>query len=308
MNCSFRTYLTGSAAAVAVVSLCILCVITAGCTKQHKSNAPAATEVETIPVKIETVKSRDVSEYLDYVANIKAQEEVLVFPRVTGKIVKKVKEEGDLVAKGDVIAYIDRDETGLTFEQAPVESPLSGIVGKVYVDIGGNVTTQTAVALVVDMDKVKVYLDVPEKYLTRVTTGMHAAITVDAYPDQVFDGVVNRISPVLDTATRTAQTEIGIENKDHRLRSGMYAKVKIVIQEYKNAVVVLKEAVLGKEPRQYVYAVKDQKAILKEISVGAREGSYLVITRGISQGDDVVIMGQQRLYDGAPVSVEKNVQ
>jgi RND family efflux transporter MFP subunit len=137
---------------------------------------------------------------------------------------------------------------------------------------------------------------------------MHAAISVDAYPDQVFDGVVNKISPVLDTATRTSQTEIGIDNKDHRLRSGMYAKVKIVIQEYKDAVVVLKEAVLGKEPRQYVYVVKDKKAILKEISVGARQGSYLVITQGVNLGDDVVIMGQQRLYDGAPVSVEKDSQ
>jgi RND family efflux transporter MFP subunit len=176
------------------------------------------------------------------------------------------------------------------------------------VDIGANVSPQSPVALVVDMDRVKVYLDVPEKYLSRIAAGMHAAITVDAYPDQVFDGVVNRISPVLDTATRTAQTEIGIDNKDHKLRSGMYAKVKIVIQEYRNAVVVLKESVLGKEPRQYVYVIKDQKAILKEVSVGARQGSYLVITRGVSQGDDVVIMGQQRLYDGAPVLLEKSSQ
>jgi membrane fusion protein (multidrug efflux system) len=301
-----RKYSNCSAAAA--LALCILCGIAAGCSKQDKSNAPAVAEIETIPVRIETVKSRDIAEYLDYVANIKAQEEVMVFPKVTGKIVKKVKEEGDVVAQGDVIAYVDRDEVGLTFEQAPVESPRAGIVGKVYVDIGANVAPSTAVALVIDMDRVKVYLDVPEKYLTKVSTGMHAAITVDAYPDQVFDGVVTRISPVLDTATRTSQTEIGIDNKDHRLRSGMYAKVKIVIQEYKSAVVVLKEAVLGKEPRQYVYVVKDQKAILKEISVGARQGSYLVIIQGVSQGDDVVIMGQQWLYDGAPVSVEKNSQ
>jgi len=299
-----RKYSNGSAAAA--FALCILCGTTAGCSKEQKSNAPAVAEVEAIPVKIETVKSRDIAEYLDYVANIKAQEEVLVFPKVTGKIIKKVKEEGDVVSQGDVIAYVDRDEVGLTFEQAPVESPLAGIVGKVYVDIGANVAPSTSVALVINMDRVKVYLDVPEKYLTKVTTGMHAAITVDAYPDQIFDGVVNRISPVLDTATRTSQTEIGIDNKDHRLRSGMYAKVKIVIQEYKDAVVVLKEAVLGKEPRQYVYVIKDQKAILKEVSVGARQGSYLVITQGVSRGDDVVIMGQQRLYDGAPVFVEMN--
>jgi HlyD family secretion protein len=210
------------------------------------------------------------------------------------------------VVKGEALVSLDRDEVGLTYAKAPVESPLSGIVARMMVDIGTNVTPQTPVAMVVDMEKVKVYLDVPEKYFSKVVAGMHAVVKVDAYPDETFDGVVNTVSPLMDVATRTAQVEIVIDNPGHKLRSGMYAKVKLVTQEYKDALAVLKEAVLGKDPQQYVYIVEEQKAVLKNVVSGIRQGPYLQIKEGLKAGDKVVIMGQQRLYEGAPVLVEEN--
>ncbi len=288
-----------------IICLGVALFFLAGCQKQS-ANLKKDAGPEVIPVKVVTVAPQDMQELLDYVANIKAQQEVLVFPKVTGKIIEKVKEEGDSVAKAEAIAFIDRDEIGLNFAKAPVESPISGIVGKVMVDIGSNVSSQTPVALVVDMEKVKVYLDIPEKYLTKITLGMPAAVTVDAYLGESFDGVLDKINPVLDIATRTIQTEIIIDNKDHKLRSGMYAKVKLVTQEYRNALAVYKEAVLGKEPKQYVYVVDGQKAQLKEITTGVRQGGYLQVKDGIKAGDKVVIMGQQRLYEGAAVLVEEN--
>ncbi|MFA6385088.1 MAG: efflux RND transporter periplasmic adaptor subunit, partial [Candidatus Omnitrophota bacterium] len=190
---------------IVIIAVSAFCGLAGGCSSQSKSNAPAAAGVQVIPVKTETVKLSDISEYVEYVANIKAQQEVFVFPKVTGKIIKKVKEEGDIVAQGDVIAYVDRDEVGLTFEQAPVESPLAGFVGKVLVDIGTNVSPQAPVALVVDMEKVKVFVDVPEKYLPRISLGMAATVGIEAYPDEIFTGSIARVSPVVDVATRTCQ-------------------------------------------------------------------------------------------------------
>jgi len=287
-----------------ILFFCLLLGL-AGCQRKEtgldKSSGP-----EVIPVKVSEVKARNVQELIDYVANVKAQEEAYVYPKVTGKIIEKVKQEGDPVAKGDVIAFIDRDEVGLKFEKAPVESPIAGIVGRVLVDIGANVSSQTAIALVVDMDKVKVYLDVPEKYLPDVSVGMPASVNVEAYPEETFSGNVVRISPVVDTATRTSQVEISIDNKAHKLYSGMYAKVKMVTREFPGALVVLKEAVLGKEPQQYVYVVKEQKAEIKDIKAGVRQGPYMQIEEGLAAGDKVVIMGQQRLYEGAPVLAEEN--
>ncbi|MFA5087582.1 MAG: efflux RND transporter periplasmic adaptor subunit [Candidatus Omnitrophota bacterium] len=258
-----------------------------------------------IPVRVMKVELQDIKETLDYVGNIKAQEEVRVFPKVTGKISEKVKDAGSLVEKGDPIVYIDRDEVGLKFEQAPVESPLSGIVGRVYVDIGSHVSSQTAVALVVDMDKVKIELDLPEKYLPKISIAQDAQIIVDAYPHKVFMGQVSKISPVLDLTTRTAPIEILADNLAHELKSGMFARVNLILEEHRTTPVILKEAVLGREPNFYVYVAENKKAVSRKIRLGIRQGPYWEVQEGLSQGEWVVIMGQQMLYDGAIVEPEE---
>ncbi|HNQ50032.1 MAG TPA: efflux RND transporter periplasmic adaptor subunit [Candidatus Omnitrophota bacterium] len=294
-----RAYRSGFV--IALAGILLLC----GCQKKETAVRKASGS-DAIPVKVATVKADVLQEYIDYVANVKAREETQVFPRVTGKIIEKVKQEGDSVAKGETIAWIDRDEVGLTFEKSPVESPIAGIVARINVDIGANVSPQAPIGLVVNMDKVKVFLDVPEKYLPALSVGMSAEVTVEAYPDEIFKGTIARMSPIVDTATRTCQIEIGIDNKGHRLRSGMYAKVKVVIREYKDALVLLKEAVLGKAPQQYVYVVTAGKAHLRDVRTGVRQGPYVQVLEGVSAGDKVVIMGQMRLREGVDVMVEEN--
>ncbi len=259
---------------------------------------------EVIPVKVLKVRPQEILEALEYTGNIKAQDEAIVYPKVSGKIMEKVKIDGSAINKGETIVYIDRDEVGLEFEKAPVQSPLTGIVGRVYVDIGQNVSVQTPIALVVDMDKVKIDLDIPEKYLPHVSLGQQAQISVDAYPEEEFSGLATKISPVIDLETRSAPIEITVDNPGHRLQSGMFAKVKLVLKEHRNAPAILKEAIIGKEPNLYVYVVEDNKAVLKKITLGIRQGPYYQVRDGLKEGDLVVIVGQQRLQDNAQVSME----
>jgi RND family efflux transporter MFP subunit len=154
------------------------------------------------------------------------------------------------------------------------------------------------------MDKVKINLDIPEIYLSKIYLGQEAKIEVDAYAQESFLGKVTKISPVVDLATRSAPIDITIDNSSHRLQSGMFAKVRLILEERKNVPVILKEAVMGKEPNLYVYAVKDGKAVLKKVSLGLRQGPYYQVEEGLKDGELVVIMGQQRLWDNAKVSVE----
>jgi multidrug efflux pump subunit AcrA (membrane-fusion protein) len=283
-----------------VTGLLLSLLLTFGCQpKRELEKTP-----EVIPVKVLKVRLKEILEALEYTGNIKAQDEAIVYPKVSGKIMEKVKVDGSPVNKGETIAYIDRDEVGLKFEKAPVESPLAGIVGRVYVDIGENVTAQTPIALVVDMDKVKIDLDIPEKYLPKVSKGQEAQIGVDAYPEEEFSGRVAKISPVVDLTTRSAPIEITVDNPQHRLKSGMFAKVRLILKEHKNVPVILKEAVMGKEPDLYVYMVKDNQAILQKVTLGLRQGPYFEVQEGLKEGDLIVIMGQQRLRDNAQVSVE----
>lgn len=276
-------------------------IFTTGC-RQKEEKAKAN---NIIPVRVSVVRLETLSETIDYVGDIKAQDEAIVYPKVGGKIIEKVKTDGNSVNKGETIALIDRDEVGLKFEIAPVESPLSGIVGRVYVDIGQNVTAQTAVALVVNMDTARINLNIPEKYLHRISLNQEAKISVDAFPKDTFSGFVKKVSPVVDLTTRTAPVEITADNKDHRLSPGMFAKLSLVIQERKNIPAILKEAVMGHEPDLYVYIIENKKAVLKKVTLGIRQGPYYEVEEGLKEGDLVVIMGQQRLYEGAQVNIEE---
>ncbi len=259
---------------------------------------------EAIPVKVSKVELRELSETLEYVGDIKAQDEAVIFPKVSGKIIEKVKEDGSLIKKGEAIAYIDRDEVGLKFEKAPIESTLSGVLGRSYVDIGQSVTPQTPIALVVDMEKVKINLDIPEIYLSKLFLGGEAKITVDTYPKEEFIGKVIKVSPVVNLDNRAAPVEITIDNPGYRLKSGMFAKVSLVIEKRSRIPVILKEAIIGKVPDTYVYTVQNNKAMTSKISLGIHDGPFYEVTQGLKEGDLVVIVGQQRLYENAPVTVE----
>jgi membrane fusion protein, multidrug efflux system len=277
-------------------------ILLGGCAPRAAREKP----VDAIPVKVDKIKLQDLYEALDYSGDIKAQDEAVIYPKVSGKIIEKVKEDGALINKGEPICYIDRDEVGLKFQKAPVESTLTGILGRVYVDIGENVTPNTPVALVVSAEKVKIALDIPEKYLSRIALGQEAKVLVDSWPEEQFLGTVTKISPVVDLSTRTAPIEITVENKESRLKSGMFAKVQLMMEAKNNVPVILKEAIVGHDPDNYVFVVEANKAVLKKIRLGIRQGPYFEVAEGLQEGELVVVMGQQLIADGTPVLPEED--
>jgi multidrug efflux pump subunit AcrA (membrane-fusion protein) len=278
--------------------------VVCGCGKQEAR--VAAQGPDRIPVKVIKVKIQDMEKTLDYVGDIKSKEEVIVYSKVTGKIIQKVKEEGAAVKKGDVLAYVDRDEVGLTFQKAPVESPIAGTVGRMNVDLGTRVFLEmTPVALVVNMDDMKIDIRLPEKYTPKVVLGQDAQVAVDAYPEQEFHGAVTKIAPVLDLETRSALIEISVPNPGHLLKSGMFAKVRLTIEKQLKIPVILKEAILGRGADMFVFLVEDDKAVQQKVKVSMAQGPYMGISEGLKEGDRVVIMGQQKLTQGALVNPEE---
>ncbi|MBN1526324.1 MAG: efflux RND transporter periplasmic adaptor subunit [Candidatus Omnitrophica bacterium] len=286
-------------------SICILVIFIAAAGMAGCGRKVGREKAEEIPVRVMKAERRPIAVVLDYVGSVKGQDEAVVYPKVPGKVLEKVKEERSPVKKGEPIVYIDRDEVGMKFEKAPVESPLDGILGRVYVDIGSQVTPQTPIALVSTLDKVEIYVDIPEKYLPRLKLGQEVTISVDAYPGKTFTGAITEISALIDTMTRSAPVQVTVDNEDHRLKSGMFAKVRMVIDEHRDAIGVLREALIGREPDVYAYIVNNGRAWLRRVKTGIRQGSYYEILGGIDEGDVVVIMGQHRLRDGSLVKIEE---
>jgi len=281
-----------------------------GCEKIEKTKQA---EKEIIPVRVAKIELKEFQERLEYVGSIKAKDEAYVFSKVTGKLVEYTVNEGDRVEKGQTIALIDRDETGLKFELSKVEAPISGIVGRTLLDrgtsvlpvLGTGLIREAALAVIVDMDNMLARLDVPESAIPYLKKGLKADIKVDTYPDETFIGEISKVSEVVDPDTRSLPIEITIDNGQHKLKSGMFAKVSLILRERPDTPVILREAILGKEPNNYVYVIENNKAILKNIVLGMRQGPYYEIKQGLKGGDLVVIMGQQRLFEGADVKLEE---
>lgn len=274
-------------------------------------NKPAASPasfrkgaVEKITVKVEKVKREDLNFILSYAGSLKAKNEALIYPKVSGKLSNYLVSEGDKIEKEKTICLIDRDETGLKYELAKVDSPLAGIIGRTFLDKGANVTSQaTAVALVVDMDQMIVKLNIPEADIADIKKGLSAYLRVDSYPNEDFEGVVSKLSEVMDTQTRTLPIEILIPNPGHRLKSGMFSRIRIFAGKHIGSLVVLQDGLVKENSFNYVYIAEDSIARKVKVKPGIYQDNKVEILEGLKEGQKVIVFGHQGLKDGSSVNI-----
>jgi len=247
----------------------------------------------------------DISYTLSFVGNIKGEDQVQVFAEVPGKLIRYTVNESDKVNKDQVIALIDRSITGMEFEPVKVKSPISGIVGKLFLDQGSAIAPQIPVALVVRMDKVKAVFNLGEKDLAKVRKGTTAEIGVDAYPDEVFKGTITRISPVIDPMSRSASCEATISNPRHKLKPGMFAEIDLIVETHKSTILLPREAVIQDLEKDifYLFVVENEKAAKRKIEIGFTSKEMIEIRVGVNQEDKVIIKGQHYLEGGEEVQI-----
>ncbi len=259
-------------------------------------------------VRQEIVQKRDLKHELLMSGSIKAQEEATLFPRVEGKLLKNLLREGDSVKKNQTVSLIERDEVGAVYEPVVVPSTITGLIGRVYLDPGANVTISTPIALVVNQEKVRIAVDIPERYIGEIYKGQPATLRIDALPGKEFEAKLSIISPVVDSLSRAVAVEFYADNPKGLLKSGMFAKVDITLAEKKDAVSVSKQSVYTDEAtgETYVFipSTDGKTAVRKNVKTGFVNSNFLEITEGLSNGD--VILGfVYGLKDGSKIALEK---
>ena len=183
-------------------------------------------------------------------------------------------------------------ELRINLQHTSVASPVDGYVGKRNVDPGAMVNTNTAIASVVDISRLRLVVNVVEKDLRLVNAGDVADVEVDAYPGEKFAGKIARVAPVLDPATRTATMEVEIPNNDHKLKPGMYARINLTVEERKNTIVAPKNAVIDFENKRGVWMPNDQKrAAFVPVTLGIEGPLQIEILSGLKEGDRFVTTG-----------------
>ena len=182
-------------------------------------------------------------------------------------------------------------------------APFDGVVGLRSVGVGDYVAVGTNLITLTDIDPIKIDFRVPEIFLGQVRVGQTIEIRVDAIPDRTFTGQIYVIDPVVDVNGRAIRLRARAPNPDGALKPGLFARVTIVTDAREGALMVPEAAVMPAGAGKAVYRIDNGNARLTKVEIGKRLAGKVEITEGLKAGDRVVIAGQMRLRDGAPVDM-----
>lgn len=197
-------------------------------------------------------------------------------------------------------------------------SSINGIVtskyfenGEVYSGVPNTPSGKAAVVSLVQINQLKAIVNISERYFSIIKQGMEADIYIDIYPNKNFKGMVHKIYPTIDKATKTFKTELLISNTSEELRPGMFAKVKIKTQNT-DAIVVPAISILKQEGTNNRFVFVNNKGIAKKIAVelGNRFDDMIEIrSTEIKEGLNLIVEGQANLLDGSKINdISANIQ
>lgn len=179
-------------------------------------------------------------------------------------------------------------------------------VGERFVDEGANVSANSPLISVIDLDALRAVTFVTDRDFARLRVGQVTRVRSDARPGEQFEGRVERIAPLLREDSRQARVEIRIENEERRLSPGFFVNVEVDVEQIENALVVPRDAITRHGGQVGVFLVDDDfegnEADVRWVPVveGVRTSDYVQILEPLIDGR-VVTLGQHRLSDGSRV-------
>jgi multidrug efflux pump subunit AcrA (membrane-fusion protein) len=263
-----------------------------------------------VPVIVEPVITGDVERVLRYTGTVEPAEKVQVYPKVSGRIISLKVDEGDVVGKDDKIAVIDPEITGQRFEPYEVPAPIGGKISTVSLDVGSLVNQMQPLVEIIDDSTVKVEIRVLEKDYHLIDEGTPVRMEFDALPGDVIEGRVTNRSPVVDPRTGSAKTEIALRNTGGRLKPGMFARVQVITEVHRDAVLMPLAATLtevlpgrGNRVETKVFVIDGNVAQARSVVLGLAGPTHYEVLDGLKPGERVVVTGQNLLGDGVRISI-----
>ena len=181
------------------------------------------------------------------------------------------------------------------------------VVAERFVDEGETVGANTPLLSIVELDPVTGVIFVPERDYARMHDGQAVVLATDAYPGEEFPARIERIAPVFRQTTRQARVELTVENRDQRLKPGMFIRATVVLERLEDAVIVPYAALTERQDRTGLFLVDaaGMRVSWREVEVGIREEDRVQITGDGLEGR-VVTLGQQMVDDGSLITIPDN--
>ncbi|MDL2241338.1 efflux RND transporter periplasmic adaptor subunit, partial [Bacteroidales bacterium OttesenSCG-928-L03] len=184
-----------------------------------------------------------------------------------------------------------------------LKSPINGVVTARNYD-NGDVYGQNPILIIEQLNPLKAVVNVSESYFPQVKVGMPVDVQVDIYGNEVFNGKVSLITPVIDAATHTFAVEVSVDNRENKIAPGMYSRVTMNFGS--NEQVIIPDIAVTKQSGsndRFVYIVDGNKVRYSKVQIGKRIEENVVILSGVAAGEEVVTAGQTRLIDGKEIEI-----
>jgi membrane fusion protein (multidrug efflux system) len=201
------------------------------------------------------------------------------------------------------------ETTKLQLAKSFPQAPVSGIIDRLYVDRGEYVDPGKPLLQLVQIDKLKVIANVPEKDVQFLHAGDQVEIvtaSINTRPSDPIFGVIEHIAVSANPTTRTYRTKIIIDNRSSKLRPGMIVRAKFVRQQMKQVISVPLFALIDRDGEKFVFLNDNGQARKVHVVLGNSIGQRIVIEQGLMANQSLIISGQQLLVDGTKVEVGDN--
>lgn len=192
---------------------------------------------------------------------------------------------------------------------AEIRAPFNGIVDKIYSKEGEIAGPGMPVIEFVNLNKLTITADVSEAFVDKINKGQIVELSFASFPDYSVKTPITRVSKVINSASRTFEIEMEINNPGERIKPNLVSTIKIKDFSSNKAFVVPSLAVMKDITGNYVYTVenKDKNTIVnkKYITTGLSYEQNTMVTQGLKQNDQVIIKGYHLVSAGVPVNVVK---
>jgi membrane fusion protein, multidrug efflux system len=208
--------------------------------------------------------------------------------------------------RDEAAAKLDVDRATVALGEARlaktrIRAPFDGVVGLRAVSPGDYIGAGQPLAPLEQIAVLKADFRLAEAALSAIKVGQLLNLEVDAWPGQTFPGRVYAIDPRLAEDTRSIGVRARVPNDQGRLRPGLFARVRLVIAERAQAVLVPEQSIIPQGNKLFVYVIEDGKAAMRPVQLGLRQGGRVEVVDGVKPGDTVITAGAQKIGPGAPV-------
>ncbi|HHT9118732.1 MAG TPA: efflux RND transporter periplasmic adaptor subunit [Candidatus Hypogeohydataceae bacterium YC38] len=209
------------------------------------------------------------------------------------------------------IAKAKMERVATLMEYARIKAPFDGVITERFLDpgaliqLGTTATKPSPILTMMDIEMVRIYIDVPEPDVPLIKKGILATLTVSALPGKEFSGEVVRFSTSLSPGTRTMRTEVDIPNPDHVLLPGMFGYVTLILERHNYTLTLPAECLIIEKKEKFVYTVADNKVKKVPVTTGIDTGIKVEIASGLTGEEDIILTGKGSVSEGMQVKLSR---